>query len=266
MLRTLLILGLCLLSLPAQAREIPLQARVANTEQGVCYWACVETLGRAYGIAPLHGLTKRVLAEGIGRDDGATESSVEHWFQTLGVVKHRTTSKHSGTLSAPIHQGLHSIASLANWFDDKRNETHAVIVTGFADKQQFTDHRGIRRNDNVIKVIDPNHPERETLIAWRWFWDHWTGTVTWIDPQDQQQNKLIQSDRLLLATLDTPAPKTGMPAYQFPVQSLHPIRVAQPINVVTNDLKDGIHRPYDTMYDASYRLGHSHNYYIQSSP
>lgn len=265
----IILMSLCLTPVMA-ADTVPLQARVQNPKgHGVCFWACVETIGRTHGIAPLYGLTNRVIREGVGRDNGATEDAVEHWFTTLGIVKHRVTSKHSEKLAEPIRRKLQVITSMNNWYDDSRNETHAIIVTGFADKQQFTDHRGVKRNDNVVEAIDPNKPNEKTLIAWTWFWNHWNGTMTWIDPADQDKSRLLEPSRLMLASVNSPAPKTGIPAYQFPQQSLTPIRgylqpevVQEPINVVTNDLQDGIHRPYDTMFDASYRLGHSHSYYI----
>lgn len=255
----------------AAAENVPPATRVANhPNYGVCYWACAETIGRVHGIQPLFGLRDRVITNGYGRDGGATEDAIRYWFAETDTAVVHTSVKDSVLLGEMVHKDLYPIVTMFNWQDTGRHKTHAVVVLGFEAKKQFLDHRNVLRDDSAVVAYDPNHPDQRSLISWTWFWLHWSGRMSCITPGA----KAKPTDRLMLATMQMPAPKTGVPTVEFPTQStytvrglLQPAEIQRPANIVTTDLGDGIQRPLDTILDASYRTGQSRNYYIpQPSP
>jgi hypothetical protein len=275
MIRTLAFLILIFSAVSVEAQYIPPQARVANDKRhGVCFWSCAETIGRTFGISALYGLRDKVLqGNGVGKD-GANASSVAYWLDKTGVVRHRETRKDAEFLGTLLKKPLPVIVSMQQWqVRNGRYETHAIIATKILPKQEFTDHRDVKRNDYAVVVFDPNKPDRDSLIAWDWFWQHWTGTMTWIDPSEQDQSLFVKTDagRLMLADVNG-QPATAYSGYDYykpVIETTHiqpilgylmPEHIPAPINVVTNDLHDGIHRPYDTIINSEYARGTTHDY------
>ncbi len=270
----------------ASSIKILPEHRVANTDpSGVCWFCCAATAGRHSGIPKLHDIDKLVLKTGVGHKTGATEESVSHWMNELGL---KPLTNPAGKKDAE------AVALVKSWLDRKipvvasyshSSGQHAVLLTRISDaKEKWKRSDGSEYEDHSVSYVDPDDHKNTWRATWTWFHEAWTGRAYAFDPEIPEHRPELRPGRLMAATgafvparkalpahmlpEGLPGPLKGM-VYETPVVlprqlpfdghqgAAPPPRPKVPSN---QDIKDGVTRPSDVTRDA---VDGDHDYYSE---
>lgn len=179
------------------AGEIPVSQRIANTDAGVCWFCCAETLANVQGLTTLKGLRDRVLEtqDGIG---GANQDVVERWLKASQVKRRKTDKVDYEFLKRGLRVSPGVIVTLKAWQENSEpNGTHAVILY---------EMRWTGREWNY-KFVDPNEITQNYTVGQSWWTSNWTGRASYFDTADQSPE-----------TFQPPEVRFATSGYEIPYQ------------------------------------------------
>lgn len=173
--RLLLAVALSLpLSLPINAGEIKPENRVPNVDVGIglCWFCCLEMVGRENNLTHLHDMREWVTIDGRGRDTGASKEDMLYWlFKTNTPFSYNGDKANDWFLTEAVEKGHTPIVCIAIplGYDKYRRPIwgkHAVVLT---DVYKAEDGRW------YVKFVDPNATQQEQWRSWPWFKNRWSG-------------------------------------------------------------------------------------------
>lgn len=180
-----------LLASVSSAAELSPQHRVANVAPGVCFWACLESVGRQQAVASTYGLRDEVVSTGIGRDLGARPFEIRYWSMRRGFSILKIKPQPLDGLRYRTDGGQLVIATCRNWFgarDPNHDGSHAVVVLSVSEHPfTYVDGNGRQFHDFWVTYYDPN--VGDMLLPWHTFADRYVeGHV--VEPQTLSPTQL----------------------------------------------------------------------------
>lgn len=172
-----LLLALALILAPVQsikAGQIKPENRVPNVNVGIglCWFCCLEMIGRENNMPRLYDLREWVTIDGTGRDIGASREDMVYWFfKTNTPYAFNSDKTNDAFLTAAIENGFTPIVGITIPFGyDKFRRpiwgNHAIVLT---DIYEAADGKW------YVKFIDPNTIAQEQWRSWAWFKGRWNG-------------------------------------------------------------------------------------------
>ena len=131
----------------------PLEARVPNNANGICYWSCVDSvLGT--------NLVNVVMSTGIGRDDGADEKSIDVLFEAFEIRK--LTALTVAGAESQVKANRPVIAICQPW--TLAETCHAIVLL-----EVRTVRVSRRSYQKQVIYFDPNYPSQNRVMSWSVF-------------------------------------------------------------------------------------------------
>lgn len=246
-----------LFAVPAPAADIVIskESRVPNrTDTGVCWWAAAETVGRQYGIKSLIGLTEKVVKDGRGFADGATDVTIPLWLKETGtkfsVNPHAKTEAGAKWVAEQLAAGKPVVACQNVIGKDGRTHLHAFLIYKF-------DYDAKR-----VLYVDCNDVANDKSMDYSEWYAWWYGRAYSFDlPAPGEAVKPAAPDA---KPQTVPPPRVVVPGQgHIPIE--HPVvGPTKPVTFPSNqDIKDGQRRPDDTLRYGLYRDvgGAGYDYY-----
>lgn len=156
-------------SLPSQAVEIDVPNRMQNRGNGICFWACTESIGKQLKMPTLLGLCDDVMQYDIGRDNGADRTSIIYW-SFVRDIPYKWIEKEG---LQDLHERVktqHTIAIMQPWLRAGDTVAHAIVPLKISEQPSYnTDADGRMYYDYWVTYYDPNTPEVDWLLPWSYF-------------------------------------------------------------------------------------------------
>ncbi len=204
----------CVLVGVASAAELAPHNRVSNTQPGVCFWACLESVGRQQAVSTVHGLRDDVMRSGIGRDYGARPYEIQYWAARRGFSILKIKPQPRDGLRYRTNNGQLVIATCADWFGGSDNpnhdDSHAVVVLHISEEPYVaTDGNGQAITDYWVTYYDPNSPY-DMILPWQAFGPRYA------------EGHVVEPKTLTPANLTVPIAAGGYDAHLSPMRQLLP--------------------------------------------
>jgi hypothetical protein len=243
----------------AEPIVIAQENRVPNrTDNGVCWWAAAETIGKQYGIKSLLGLTEAVVKDGRGWKDGANDITIPLWLNATKTKHsrnpHGKTTEGAKWIAEQLAAGKPVVSCQNVIGKDGRTYLHAFLITKFDYDTQ------------KVHYIDCNDVTKDFTKDYTDWYSWWYGRAFSFDlPAPGEAAVQPKADPKAVA----PAPK-GVPLGQGHIPIEHPfVGPEKPYVFPSNqDIKDGIQRPDDTLRYGIFKhlgggVGGSYDYYSE---